>query len=133
MSPQSSVARMRKRLQELSEPIYGAKEVLWARLSKAEARLTARREKMEELRHRRERAMEERPTIGPRVVARPAAPTDEEREAHELLHMTPAPWCESCIRWNHTPKPRRSLSFAQKDVGKARVVMDYAYLKTDGE
>ena len=124
---------MRARLKELLQPIYGTKEVLWTRLSKAEKELAAHREKMRELGERHERAVEEGPTVAPRVVPQPGDPIPEEHAAHEVLHMTRAPWCEACVRGNQTTKPHHKLTYDQKDIGKGLILMDFAYLKTDGE
>ena len=88
---------------------------------------------MRELRERHERAAEEGPTIAPRVVPQPGDPTPEERAAHEVLRMTPAPGCEACVRGNQTTKPHHKLTYDQKDIGKGLILMEIACLKTDGE
>ncbi len=71
--------------------------------------------------------------MAPEVVPQPRDPTPEERAANEVLHMTPAPWCEACLRGNQTTKPHRNLTYGQKDIGKSLILLDFAYLKTDGE
>ena len=133
LHPDSRVDDLRARLQELMQPIYGTKEILWTRLSKAEKEFKAHRDKMQELRERHERAVEEGPTVAPRVVHQPGDPSPEERAAHEVLHMTKAPWCEACVRGNQTGKPHHRLTHEQKDIGKGLILLDFAYLKTDGE
>ena len=133
MHPDSKVEVMRARLRELAQPIYGTKEALWTRLSRAERVNREHREKLEELRLRHEQAIEEGPQIAPRMVAGPSEPTPEEREAHNLLHMTKAAWCESCMRGNQTTKAHRNLTYDQKDIGASKILLDFAYLKTDGE
>ena len=50
-----------------------------------------------------------------------------------LMHTPPAAWCEQCVRGHGAAKPHKVVAFDTKDIAKARVVMDYAYLKTDGE
>ncbi len=50
-----------------------------------------------------------------------------------MTHVTPAPWCEACARGNQTAKPHHKLNYDQKDMGKGWVLLDSAYLKTDGE
>ena len=90
-------------------------------------------EKLAEPRIRHEQAVEEGPQIAPRMVSAPNEPTPEEREAHNLLHMTPAAWCESCMRGNQTTKPHRNLTYDQQDIGVSKILLDFAYLKTDGE
>ncbi|CAK0875518.1 unnamed protein product, partial [Prorocentrum cordatum] len=124
---------MRARLKEMGQPIYGRKDELRARLSDAERRLTAHHLKMKELERRHEESVQGGPTIAPREVAGPAAPTDEERAAHELLHLTRAPWCEACARGNETTRPHKTLAFDQKDTGKAQITLDFCYLKTNGD
>ena len=114
LHPDSKVDMMRARLKELDMPIYGTKEVLWTRLSRAERVNREHKEKLAELRRRHEQAVEERPQIAPRMVSAPDAPTQEEREAHNLLHMTPAAWCEACVRRNQTTKPHRNLTYDQE-------------------
>ena len=133
LHPDSKVETMRARLRELDQPIYGTKEVLWTRLSRAEKVNRAHQEKLIELRERHERVVEERPTISPRVVPAPGGPTPEEREAHNVLHMTPAAWCEFCAQGNQTTKPHRNLTYDQKDIAMSKILLDFAYLKTDGE
>ena len=123
---------MRKRLVELGQPVGGRKDDIWNRLSKAEAKLKEHNEKMELLRLRHEQAVENGPTIEPRVLPGPNEPTPEEREAHNLLHMVPADWCEACVRGTATANPHKKLTYDKRDVGKARVYMDFAYMKTDG-
>ncbi len=63
LHPDSRLEAMRARLPELDQPIYGTKEILWTRLSKAEKVNKAHQEKLKELRERYERAIEERPTV----------------------------------------------------------------------
>ncbi|CAK0811260.1 unnamed protein product, partial [Prorocentrum cordatum] len=124
---------MRARLKEIGQPICGRKDELWARLSDAERRLTAHHMKMKELERRHEESVQGGPSIAPREVAGPAAPTDADRAAHELLHLTRAPWCEACARGNETTMPHKTLTFDQKDTGKAQITMDFCYLKTNGD
>ncbi|CAK0813201.1 unnamed protein product [Prorocentrum cordatum] len=123
----------RARLKEMGQPIYGRKDELWARLSDAERRLTAHHMKMKELERRHEESVQGGPSITPREVAGPAAPTDAERAAHELLHLTRAPRCEACARGNETTKPRKTLTFDQKDTGEAQITLDFCHLKTNGD
>ena len=63
----------------------------------------------------------------------PQAPSEEERAAREVLRSPPAPWCLACQLGNTTSKPRRKLTFDQQDIGQARVVLDFTYMKTTGE
>ncbi|CAK0856887.1 unnamed protein product, partial [Prorocentrum cordatum] len=44
-----------------------------------------------------------------------------------------APWCEACVRGNETTKPHKTLTFDQKDTGKAQITLDFCYLKTNGD
>ena len=63
----------------------------------------------------------------------PGGPTPEERAARELLHVVPVPWCEFCVWGNSTSKPHQKLIYDQKDIGKGKVILDFCYLKADGE
>ena len=38
------------------------------------------------------------PDAVPRGVAVPETPSDKDREAHELRHLTTQPWCSVCVR-----------------------------------
>ena len=73
LHPESRVEDMRKRLVELGQPVGGRKDDIWNRLSKAEAKLKEHNEKMELLRLRHEQAVENGPTIEPRVLPGPKA------------------------------------------------------------
>ncbi|CAK0880369.1 unnamed protein product, partial [Prorocentrum cordatum] len=66
----------RTRLRELGQPIYGREGELWTGLSDAERRVTPRRARMKELERRREESVQGWPSIAPRGVAGPAAPTE---------------------------------------------------------
>ena len=100
--------------EELGQPIGGRKDDIWNRLSRAEGKFKEHTDKMEILRQRHEQAVENGPTIEPRVVPGPQAPTAEERAAHEVLHMVPADWCESCVRGNSTAMPHKKLTYDKK-------------------
>ena len=132
LHPDSRVEDMRRRLRELGQPVGGRKDDIWSRLSRAEAKLKEHNDKMELLRLRHEQAVENGPTVEPRTLPGPREPTAEEREAHNLLHMVPADWCEACVRGVATANPHKKLTYDKKDIGKARVFMDFAYIKTDG-
>ena len=71
--------------------------------------------------------------MAPRVVHQPGDPSPVERAAHEVLHMTKADWCEACARGNQTTKPHHRLTHDQRDIVKSMILLDFAYLKTDGE
>ena len=98
LHPSSGVKEMRARLKEPGAAIYGTKEELWTRLSKAESAQKAHCEHLEELRERHQKAAEGQPSIAARTVAAANQPSAEERAMHDMLHMMPAAWCESCIR-----------------------------------
>ena len=38
------------------------------------------------------------PDVVPRGVAVPETPSDKDREAHELKHLSTQPWCSVCVR-----------------------------------
>ena len=38
------------------------------------------------------------PDVVPRGVAVPETPSDKDREAHELTHLSTQPWCSVCVR-----------------------------------
>ena len=88
---------------------------------------------MKELERRHEESVQGAPSIAPRMVSGPSEPTPEERAAHELLHVTRADWCEACVRGNETTKPHKTITFDQKDTGKAQITLDFCYMKADGE
>ncbi len=88
---------------------------------------------MEEVRERHQKAAEGLPSIAPRTVAAPKQPSAEERAMHDLLHMTPAAWCESCILGNQLGNAHRMSTYEKKHSGATSVVLDYAYLATNGE
>ena len=96
LHPSSTQAAMKARLKVLGEPIYGAKDVLWARLSKAETREAARRAVSIELQRRHELAAAGEASIEPRTIKSPELPSAAEIERHRLTHTPPAPWCEEC-------------------------------------
>merc|ERR1712015_171420 len=91
--PGSRVDLPRARLKQLGEPIYGTKEVLWTRLSKAESALKARQDALREAAARHEAMAAGAPGVEPRVVPGPAAPSHHEGEKHMVTHTPPAPWC----------------------------------------
>lgn len=124
---------MRKRLKELGAPIYGRKEQLWARLSKAEQDEVIKKAHTAELIRRRAEATEANPQIEPRVVAGPAAPSEEERAAHGVLHLKFAPWCAECVMGYGASRSHVTHDFESRDTGRPEILMDFAYLKTDGE
>lgn len=48
---------------------------------------------------------------GPRQASIPKGPTPEERELHNLTHLTYRPWCRVCLK----PKPRGNYHKQQYD------------------
>ena len=38
------------------------------------------------------------PDVAPRGVAVPETPSDKDREAHQLTHLSTQPWCSVCVR-----------------------------------
>eukprot|EP00971_Amphidinium_carterae_P107602 2130881-Amphidinium_carterae.1 len=96
LGPGSRLEDLRKRLKELSAPIYGTKETLWKRLMEAEARAEAKRKEEEYLAQRSkelESAGEPKPGM---VLPGPDAPSELERAQHELTHIPSRRWCEYC-------------------------------------
>ena len=113
----SPVEDIRTRLRELRAPVWGTKTKMWSRVLEREA--TERRHLDEQaLLDRRRRDLERAidPTE-PKTMKGPDVPTESERTAHEITHLPPAPWCETCIlgrgieaphvrlRWNATRGP----------------------------
>ena len=67
---------------------------MWKRLVEYE---TIRQNNVREhamLEARREELAAMADPVAPRLLAGPAAPTDEERRVHEATHLPPQPWCE---------------------------------------
>ena len=96
LGPNSTVEVMQKRLRELRAPWYGTKDKLWARLVDEEAKNTASNEWHDFLSKRRaelEAAVHPAQRV---ILPAPRDPTQEERDAHDLHHLSPAPWCEVC-------------------------------------
>ncbi|CAK0848676.1 unnamed protein product, partial [Prorocentrum cordatum] len=67
-----------------------------------------------------------------------ARPSDAERRltAHHMKMKElerRAPWCEACVRGNETTQPHKTLTFDQKDTGKAQITLNFCYLKTNGD
>ena len=94
LHPGSRIKDMQARLRELMQPIYGNKEQLWERLSKAEERHAKHLVYMGELERRQEAARQgQEGAIAMRTVPGPAEPTPEERARHETLHLPPADCC----------------------------------------
>ena len=52
---------------------------------------------------------------------------------HEVAHEPYASWCQHCVMGAGAAKPHHTLTFAKKDVGHATVLIDFAYMKTNGE
>ena len=75
LGPDSRVEALRARLRELREAIYGTKNELWVRLSKAETREQARLDVMAELGQRHAAATAGAPVLAPRIVKTPREPT----------------------------------------------------------
>ncbi|CAE8700382.1 unnamed protein product, partial [Polarella glacialis] len=63
------------------------------------------------------------------VKSPPAAPTDEERQRHELTHTPAAPWCEFCIRGKSKDDPHRQRSADEQ--GVPLIELDYSFWRTE--
>ena len=88
----STTKLMRDRLLSYPAPIWGSKLVMWKRIVQYEKDL-ARQRRTKQFIHEHEEAMQ--------------APTDEEIEKHELLHIPSAPWCEGAPMVREYPPPTR--------------------------
>eukprot|EP00971_Amphidinium_carterae_P040071 786750-Amphidinium_carterae.1 len=123
----AKVSEMKERLRELSQPVYGSKDQLWARLQKAE-RIS--REKVHVQRQIRRRQEERLVGRGGgedvRPVGVPDLPPLFERRQHELTHTLAAPWCEACILGQGSEHPHTLVPFELRD-GPPLVAFDYAF------
>ena len=63
IQPWSRIVDMHARLRELGAPIYGTKDEVWSRLSKAEAKYAAHKTRLEEMEKRQEAVQAEQPTL----------------------------------------------------------------------
>ena len=50
-----------------------------------------------------------------------------------LSHVPPQDWCEFCVSGYASAKAHKSQDFDKRDLGKPSVMIDFAYMKTDGE
>ena len=95
----SPVGAMRSRLSLLKAPLYGTKDVLWARLLEYEQ--ISRKEKAlqnelaHELEQRRQGLSEQERSAVPIPV--PETPSQEQIEAHNLMHFLSKSWCKWCM------------------------------------
>ena len=133
LGPDSRVEALRARPRELRKAIYGAKNELWVRFSKAETREQARLGVMIELGRRHAAATEGAPVLAPRIVKTPREPTAIERAEHMVTHMPQQPWCDYCVLGYGASKSHERRTFEQKDTSRAMVYIDYAYKKTNRE
>ena len=63
----------------------------------------------------------ERPREGePRVIKAPRVPTQEERDAHEAMHIPHEEWCEVCMAGRGRNKARKK---SQEPQGRRRKVI----------
>ena len=93
----SPILDMQNRCKELGAATYGSKDVMWKRLVEYElVRQNKERERTMLEARREELALMVDP-VAPKLLAGPAAPTDEERRIHEATHLPPQPWCEWCV------------------------------------
>ena len=78
------------------------------------------------------------PDAVPRGVAVPETPSDKDREAHELTHLTTQPWCSVCVRATgvderHLRWPAGERAEAQGVDHMPVIQFDYAYLSSVNE
>ena len=72
------------------------------------------------------------PDAVPRGVTVPETPSDKDREAHELTHLTTQPWCSVCVRAKgvderHLRRPAGERAEAQGVDHMPMIQFDYAY------
>ena len=68
--------------------------------------------------------------VAPKLLAGPAAPTDEERRIHEATHLPPQPWCEWCV----LGRGAATQHAKKQDIHSIPVIaMDFGFLKAEAE
>jgi len=131
LAPGSRVDLLRARLKELNQAIWGTKQQLWTRLSKAEAQKKADDERIKELRLRQEARASGHGSVPVTTLVVPKSPTREERELHDLTHCPPAAWCEECILGGGQSKPHDSV-LADERSPQPLVLFDFGTTKAQG-
>jgi hypothetical protein len=132
LHPNSTVALMKKRLKELSCPVYGTKAQLWTRLEEAEKLQRDIGVLKQEMTEREEQLTRNpggahRPMMIPGVTP----PTPQEREIHELTHCDFQSWCEVCQRAKGRDNPHHGLKNQPRSRGTSSIVMDFGIFDTD--
>ena len=107
----SPVEDMRKRLRELRAPVWVTKTQMWRRLLEREAIERRHLEDQTLLDRRRDLENAIDPTV-PRTLNGRDARTESERTSHEITHLPPTPWCETCVLGHgiETPPVRHTTS-----------------------
>ena len=131
----SPVEDMRKRLRELRAPVWGTKTQIWRRLLEREAIERRHLEDQTLLDRRRDLENAIDPTV-PRTLKGPDAPTESERTAHEITHLPPASWCETCVlgRGIETPHVRHTTPVTTSERDERPIIaIDFALSKARAE
>ena len=136
LAPWSSVGDMRAPLRQLSAPIWGTKDILWARLLDYERVATGesalRAQLARELAERREGQQEK--VAEP--LPQPAVPTEAEVQQHALTHVPFRAWCRYDVAGKARQVGHRSLLPQDRERGLPVVQLDYAIIRAiaaDGE
>ncbi len=115
--------------------VYGTKATLWARLQVEEKERLKNDGVQAEL-ERRERELSERVVVarpGPLMIPGVVMPTAQEIASHEITHLPPKPWCESCQRGRANDKPHAKLGEDSFHANTPTVFIDFFYHGVTGE
>jgi len=132
IGPNARVDVMRARLVQLKQPVYGTKQELWARLSKAERAHAAVLARDRELAERHAARAEGLLPAEVATIPAPYTPSQAERDLHELAHTPPAPWCEYCVMGEGTSDPHYKQHQDSK-LAHPLVMIDHAFTAVESD
>ena len=112
--------------------MWGTKIQMWRRLLEREA-IERRHLEDQALLDRRRRDLENAiDPIAPGTMKGPDAPTESERTPHEIAHLPPALWCETCVSGRGIETPHVRLTPSKLDE-RPIIAMDVAVRKARAE
>jgi hypothetical protein len=116
---------MKTRLKQLGAPIYGDKDLLWKRLQEYEHRASAELAYQHELTRAAEERREAQGEHPARMLVAPTAPTELEKEMHNMTHIPAKPWCSLRIRGKATMAPHRAVLPQEREKEIPAVCIDF--------
>ena len=125
----STIKELHSRLRELGAPIYGTKDVLFRRLCECE-QVAARKKEEEYLENRRKELEVATQPVTPKILPRPAQPSEVERQHHLVNHLPPAPWCELCVMGRGKDDPHLRSDLREQGEQLSVIAFDFAFVKT---